>query len=167
MVQSCARIISELKTLIKLQNGGNFIIDILNICKFLFLMCAARTDTHKKKQKQKNKTAQQQKTMVIRNVASKKSRAMLYSWSLTNRWCILGTPFQMITVGSAFWLHHLVATMTNSQNTHIVMTEKSPQSPTSIRLTTILWWRQIAGGWRTLNSVYTLRKNSCLNQEAN
>lgn len=39
---------------------------------------------------------------------------------------------------SAFWLHHLVATMTNSQNTHIVMTEKSPQSPTSIRLTTIL-----------------------------
>ena len=50
---------------------------------------------------------------------------------------------------------------------HMVMTEKSPQSPTSIRLTTILWWRQIAGGWRTLNSVYTLRKNSCLNQEAN
>ena len=80
MVQSCARIISELKTLIKLQNGGNFIIDMLNICTFLFFnVCGEDRHTQKKKQKQKNKTAQQQKTMVIRNVASKKSRAMLYS----------------------------------------------------------------------------------------
>ena len=126
-----------------------------------------RGPTHKKqKQKQKNKTAQQQKTMVIRNVASTKSRAMLDSWSLMNRWCILRT-FLSDDHSSAFWLHHLVATMTNSQNTHMVMTEKSSQSPTSIRLTTILWWRQIAGGWRTLNSVYTLSKKTCLNQEAN
>ena len=166
MVNSCARIISELKTLIKLQNGGNFIIDILHIYKILFFNVNGEDQQKKKNKKQKNKTAQQQKTMVIRNVASTKSRAMLDSWLLMNRWCIL-RDFLSDDHSSAFWLYQLVSTMTNSQNTHMVMTEKSSQSPTSIRLTTILWWRQIAGGWRTLNSVYTLRKNSCLNQEAN
>ena len=81
MVKSCARIISELKTLIKLQNGGNFIIDILHIYKILFFNVNGEDQQKKKnkKQKQKNKTAQQQKTMVIRNVASTKSRAMLDS----------------------------------------------------------------------------------------
>ena len=53
MVKSCARIISELKTLIRLQNGGNFIIDILHIDKILFFNVNGEDQQKKKNKKQK------------------------------------------------------------------------------------------------------------------
>ena len=70
MVKSCARIISELKTLIKLQNGGNFIIDILHIYKILFFN--VNGEDQQKKKKQKTKTKKQNSTTTKNNGNTKR-----------------------------------------------------------------------------------------------
>ena len=101
-------------------------------------MCAARTDT---KKETKTKTKKQNSTTTKNNGNTKRcidkepcnAVFLITDESLTHFRDSLSDDHS-----SGFWLHHLVATMTNSQNTHIVMTEKSPQSPTSIRLSTIL-----------------------------
>ena len=113
-------------------------------------------DRQKKKAKNKNKTAQQQKTMVIRNVASTKPCNAGFLITDESLMHFTGPPFRW----SQFSFLPSSPCRNNDQFTkHMVMTENAhAQSPTSIRLTTILWWRQIAEGWRTLNSVYTLRK---------
>ena len=139
MVQSCARIISELKTLIKLQNGGNFIIDILHIYKILFFNVYDE-DRHQEKN-QNTKTKKQNSTTTKNNGNTKRcidKEPCNAVFLITDESLMHFRDSLSDDHSSAFWLHHLVATMTNSQNTHIVMTEKSPQSPTSIRLTTIL-----------------------------